>query len=402
MKTFLTVQEAAEVILGMVPDPEPQEVPLGEACGCVLAQDVRSDLDMPPWDKSAMDGYAVRAADVREVPAELEVVEEIPAGAVPKCGIGPGQCAKIMTGAPLPAGADAVVMVEHTEPAGPGRVRIRLGVSAGTNVCARGEDVRRGDVVLVAGSAIRPQEMAVLAAVGAARVRVYRKPVCAMIATGDELVRVEDTPGPGQIRNSNSYNIAAQVRAMGLRCDDLGIARDTLADLRARIREGLQRDVLILSGGVSAGDYDYVIAALEQEGVDGVLHQVWVKPGRPFYFGRRGRQRVFALPGNPVSTFVLFELFVRLFLGRMMGLHTASRPRQRLRLLGRYDRASDRVQVVPARVSGDGVEPVPWHGSADIFALTRADALMIVPANAGVLEPGAVVDVLILDPLNRA
>lgn len=398
---MLTVEQAAAAVLAQVPAPRETTVEIDVSLGHVLAETVTADVAMPPWDKSAMDGYAVRAADVARAPCELEVLEEIPAGKAPTRAIGPGQSSKIMTGAPMPEGADAVVQVEHTTP-GP-RVKIHRGVKKGQNVCLKAEDLKAGQTVLTPGMVLRPQELAVLATCGRRCVKVWRKPHCAVLSTGDELVEVDETPRGGQIRNSNSHSIAAQVRAMGLPCEMLGIVRDTIDATRERIRIGLQHDVLLISGGVSAGDYDFVIDALHAEGVETVFHQVMIKPGRPFTFGVRGDQRVFGLPGNPVSTLVIFEVYVRPFLGRMMGTAALDRLRLRARLAKPFSKASDRVQFMPGRLTRTGdewrIELVPWHGSADIFGLVKADAFAIIPANEAV-EEGRFVDVMMMDPAN--
>jgi len=386
---LLTVEQAAGIILKDVPTLRVTEVPLAAAAGHVLAEECVSDLDHPPFDKSMMDGYALRSADR----GALEVVEEIPAGKVPRKEVGPGTCAKIMTGAPLPAGADAVQQVEKTRREGT-RVTLLAPVKAGQNVAPRATDLRAGETVLRPGHRLRPPEIAALAAVGRTRVRVYAKPRCAVLATGDELVAPDAKPGPGQIRNSNTSQISAQVRELGLECDDLGIVRDDEAELRAAIREGLGRDVLLLSGGVSAGDWDLVIPALEAEGVTMAMHQVLIKPGRPFCFA----PRVFGLPGNPVSSFVIFEVFVRPYLGRLMGADTARR-RVRARLLTPVAKKIERVHYLPAVVSNEGEEAVvrtlPWKGSADLFAVTKANAFVVVPIQTAP-EAGESVECMLL------
>jgi molybdopterin molybdotransferase len=399
---MLTPAEAAERILQRVPPLRVETRPLSEALGYALAEAVVADMDLPPFDKSAMDGFAVRAADTAAAPVELAIVEEIPAGTAPRRTVGPGQCARIMTGAPIPAGADAVVKVEDSRPAGADRVRLQGRVVPGQHVCARGEDLRQGTTVLRPGAVLRPSEIAVLASVGRARVSVTRRPTCAMLSTGDELVGVEERPGPGQIRNSNAPSVAAQVRSMGFSCDVLPTARDTLESLRAGIVEGLRRDVLILSGGVSVGGYDRVIEALRAEGVEAVLHQVAIKPGKPFFFGAREDRRVFGLPGNPVSSFVIFEVFVRPFLGAAAGLPTLRRELRRARLAERHAAPGERTCLLPARLERDGnelwVRLVPWNGSADIVALTRSDAFVVVPPQAKAVQKGDWVDVMIMDP----
>ncbi len=383
---LLSVDEALGLILAAAGPLPAREVPLPEALGSVLAEEVVSDLDMPPFDKALMDGYAVRAGDA----GPFEVIEEIPAGRMPASELRPGTCAKIMTGAPLPRGADAVQQVEKTRVEG-GRVVFAEPVKAGQNMAPRGQEIREGQIVLRRGQKLRPAELGILAAVGRLAVRVVTRPRVALITTGDELVPVGERPGPGRIRNSNSSSLGAQVRELGLECDDLGIVRDEPGLLRAAIREGLRRDVLLLSGGVSAGDWDFVVPALEAEGVRITLHKVAIKPGKPFCFA----PRVFGLPGNPVSSFVIFEVFVRPYLGGLCGADL-SRRRVWARLEGALKKVSDRVQFQPARLRADAVELLPWKGSADLFALAEANAFVIVPP--GLLPgKGDRVECLLLD-----
>ncbi len=380
---MLTVEEARRIVLAGRPAPRDVEVDLADALGAELAEDGFSDLDMPPFDKAMMDGYAARAGD----PGPLRVVEEIPAGKLPSANVEAGTCAKIMTGAPLPPGADAVQQVEKTRREG-GLVSFLEPVLPGQNVAPRGQDVKAGDLVLRAGRRLGPAEIGALAAIGQARVRVRARPRVAVLATGDELVPAERRPGPGQIRNSNSPMLAAQVRGMGLECDDLGLVGDDPAQIREAIREGRKRELLLLSGGVSAGDWDLVVPALEAEGVRLSLHQVRIKPGRPFCFA----PGIFGLPGNPVSAFVIVEVFVRAYLG-------LERPRISARLEAPLPKKIDRVQFLPASVRYEGGEPVvsalPWHGSADLFAVARADAFVIVPIQTS-YEKGARVECMLL------
>lgn len=386
---MLTIEEARAIILSEVPAPKAVELPLAELLGATLAEDVASDLDMPPFDKAMMDGYAVRAAEL----GPYRVIEEIPAGRVPAKAVEAGTSSKIMTGAPLPAGADAVQQVEKTRREGD-RVSFLEPVKPGQNVAARGTDVKAGELVLRAGRRIGPAEIGTLAAVGRTRAKAWARPRVAVLATGDELVAPDRRPGPGQIRNSNTAMIAAQVRAMGLGCDDLGVVGDNREAIRARIREGLTYDLLLLSGGVSAGDWDLVIPALEAEGVTIKAHQVRIKPGRPFCFA----PRVFGLPGNPVSAFVIFEVFVRPYLGRMMGTST-ERPRVLARLETPVAKKIDRVHYLPATVRYEGGDYVaatlPWRGSADLFALAKADGFVVVPIQTA-YEKGARVECLLL------
>jgi molybdopterin molybdotransferase len=386
---MLTVEQASALILADMPPPRPVAVALDDSLGHVLAEDCASDVDMPPFDKSMMDGYAVRSGDA----GPLEVIEEIPAGRMPAREVRPGSCSKIMTGAPVPTGADAVQQVEKTRRDGP-RVTLLDRVVPRQNIAPRAQDLKKGEVVLKRGHRIGPAEIGTLATIGRTRVPVFAKPRVAVLATGDELVPPDVQPGPGQIRNSNTFSIAAQVRALGLECDDLGVVRDEKEAIRGRIREGLTRDLLLVSGGVSAGDWDLVIPALEAEGVTIRMHQALIKPGRPFCFA----PRVFGLPGNPVSSFVIFEVFVRPYLGRMMGADL-SRPRIRARLETPVTKAIERVHYLPARVRYEGeghvAETVPWRGSADLFAVTKANAFVVVPVQATV-QRGEMVECMLL------
>src|SRR5436190_16096043 len=387
---MLTVEQALEIVLSNVPKPSEWTFPLAAAVGKVLREDCASDLDMPPFDKAMMDGYAVRSDD----PGPLRVIEEIPAGKVPKKKLRPGTCSKIMTGAPVPAGADAVQQVEKTSRDGE-LVTLAAPVKPGQNIAPRATDMRQGEVVLRAGHRIRPADVGALAAIGKTRVFTTMPPRCAVVATGDELVPPARKPGPGQIRNSNTASLCAQVEALGLECADLGIVPDDPKAIRQAIRKGLRRDLLILSGGVSAGSWDFVIPALQAEGVELKMHQVLIKPGRPFCFA----PRVFGLPGNPVSSFVIFEVFVRPYLGKLMGTNLV-RPRVRARLQMELPKKIDRVHYLPAQVWNDGsgyvAEPVPWQGSADLFALTKANGFVIVPIQTA-YGKGDLVDCMLLD-----
>jgi len=398
---MISVEEAIRIIKSNV-TRQTAELDLMDALGSVLAEDVKSDIDMPPFNKSAMDGYAVRAADAASGSAELEVIETVRAGVFPSQEVREGTAAKIMTGASVPQGADSVVMVENTKSLDDGaRVRICEVPKEGQNVCIKGEDIQTGARVLSAGTFIRAQEVGVLASVGAARVRVYRKPSLALIATGDELVEVNEKPAPGQIRNSNSYSVAAQAVQAGLPLVSLGIGRDDPERLREQIRSGLEQDILLLTGGVSMGDYDIVEDVLQEEGVELLFDKVAIKPGKPTVFGRKGDRLVFGLPGNPVSTFAIFEVFVRLAIDEMMG-GTGSflRPRVKAELAGPIKKVTDREQYLAADMTNTEtklcVMPVEAHGPADLAAATRGNCFVIVPPNVAKPEVGDQIDVLLL------
>jgi molybdopterin molybdotransferase len=383
---MISPHEALEIVLGEVRRLEAVRVPLAEALGGVLAEAARADSDLPPFDKSAMDGYAVRAADVARLPADLAVIEELAAGQTPTQPLAPGACARIMTGAPVPAGAGLVVPVEDAERLPDGRVRILRVAPGRPHICPRGEDVRRGEAVLEAGRVLRPQEIGLLASVGCDRPAIYRRPRVAVLATGEELVPVSAVPGPGRIRNSNSSSLLACCRAAGVPADDLGVARDERADLGAKIAEGLTRDVLIVSGGVSMGEWDFVPKVFAEAGVAVRFATVRMKPGKPTVFGTHGGGLVFGLAGNPVSTLVGFRFFVRPALRKMMG-HPEPAPQPlEARLTAPVKVRDDRTTFVPAvlRREPDGwsVTPLVIHGPADLVGFSKADALVILEAGA--------------------
>jgi molybdopterin molybdotransferase len=398
---MLTVAEAQAIVLKHSRPLPPEAVllePLVLGLGAVLAEDVVSDIDMPPYDKAMMDGYAVRAADLPTGQGTLAVIEEVTAGQTPRHSLGPGQATRIMTGAPIPTGADAVVMVERTRSEGD-RVAIEDRPSQpGQNIMPRGREMRRGETVLTAGSVLRPQEFGVLATVGRVRAAVHPTPGVAVLCTGDELVEAGEIPGPGQIRNGNESMLCAQVARAGGWPRHLGIARDRLDSLSPLVAEGLRADVLLLSGGVSAGKLDLVPGVLQEAGVEPHFHKVEMKPGKPVFFGTRGDTLVFGLPGNPVSTLVCFELFVRPALRRLAG-HAEPGPFMVRAVLAedfayRTDRPTYHPALLDVSESGWRVQAVPWHGSPDLRGLTRSNAFVVFPAGDHRHQAGQVFDVL--------
>jgi molybdopterin molybdotransferase len=422
---MLTVSEAIAAIVTEVRRLPATHVSLGEALGHVLAENVVSDLDSPPFDKALMDGFAVRSADLALACTRLRVIEEVIAGQVPSLPVGEGQATRIMTGAPIPDGADAVVPVEHTRSTDPpdrhGEILIETTpVAVGKNIMKRGESIRQGTCVLSAGRLVRAQETGCLAELGKASVAVYERPRVAVLATGDELVPVNAVPGPGQIRNSNEVMLAAQLQQMGAESVPLGVAGDSRDELRERIALGLACDVLLLSGGVSAGKLDLVPSVLAEMGVRQVFHKVRVKPGQPIWFGvldpgsrpdeplperdgtNRTRDRrlpcyVFGLPGNPVSSMVCCELFARPAIRRLMGIEPASPPPMRARLTGDHFNGGSRPTYHPARWSWKEtyavVEVVRWVGSADLGATVEANALALFPEGDRSYPAGTIVEV---------
>jgi len=407
---MLSVEQALRSVLASALPLPPRRVGLREALGRRLAEPVVSDIDSPPHDKAQVDGYAVIAGDVPAAGRELQVLEEITAGKCPTRAVELGTATRIMTGAPLPAGADAVVMVEDTEPLGGDRVRLLKGPPRpGQNIMRRAASLARGQTVLAVGKRLRAAEIGLLAEVGRPDVFVAGWPRVAIIATGDELVDAAQTPGPGQIRNSNGPLLMALALQAGADATALGIARDDPAALREKIAAALAHDVVLLSGGVSAGVLDLVPGALAALGVRPVFHKVNLKPGKPLWFGTRDREAgqpptlVFGLPGNPVSTLVCFELFVRPAIERLSGLPGTGRPRCQAHLAREHRHRGERPTYWPARWAGgrggEGaqVEPLAWQGSGDLRTLTEADCLAIFHGPDRVLAAGEVVEVLALD-----
>jgi molybdopterin molybdotransferase len=382
-----------------------EAVNLLASLGRTLASDLRARTAVPPFTKATMDGYAVSAADTRRArgpaPVELEVIKDLPAGRVMRRAVASGQAIRIMTGAPLPKGADAVVMVEDTERAGP-RVRIRRAVAAGDNIGRAGEDVPKGALVLEKGADIGPAEVGMLAATGHASVRVIRRPRLAVIATGNEIVEPDvRSVGPGRIRNSNGWSLTALALRAGAEAAYLGIARDSAGSLRRRIERAADADILILSGGVSVGDYDLVKDQLREFGVRPVFWQVRIKPGKPLYFGVRGRQLVFGLPGNPTSAMVTFHLFVRPAVDRMLGRVPVGPRTGRAVLAGPLTLKPGRKQFLRGVLAGPGpeirVEPFPDQKSGVLRSMVKSRVLIVVPSDVERMEAGEEVPVIFLD-----
>jgi len=415
---MISVEDALERILSYVSALEPEEKPILDALGQVLAEDVTSEIDIPPLDNTAMDGYAVRAADTAgatpESPVLLQVVGELAAGYLYEGEVAPGTAVRIMTGAPLPPGADAVVPFEDTHESGVhafGRfskavdsVLVCKAVRPGANVRRAGEDVGRGALAIGRGTILRPAQIGVLASLGRATVRVIRRPVVAVLSTGDELVEVGQPLRPGAIYDSNTYSVAAMVLQNGGIPRMLGIARDTVEDLTAKIRRGLDADMLITSAGVSRGDYDVVKDVLAREGeVD--FWTVRMKPGKPLAFGTfaSGERRVphIGLPGNPVSSMVTFELFGRPALLKMMGKSRWQRPTIRAISENRITNTDGRRVFARAVVSQrDGryyASLTGPQGSGVLTSMSLANALAVVPEDVPAVEPGDEISVIMLD-----
>ena len=372
-------------------------VPLGEACGRVLAEDVVADRDYPPFHRSIRDGFAVRAEDVAAPPVELRSRGEIRAGGHFTGAIGAGECVSIMTGAPLPAGADAVVMVEYTESQGD-RVKIQRGVRAGENVVQQGSEARAGAGVLPRGRRLGAGELGLLATVGKSRVPVFVRPVVAILPTGDEVVPVEQRPEWFQIRNSNAISLSAQVAAAGGIPHCLEIAPDRPEALRSMIQEGLNADLLLLTGGVSVGKYDFVEQVLADLGAEFYFQSVALRPGKPLVFGRVAGKFFFGLPGNPVSTFVTFALFARPALAVLGGADFEPPLFLRARLGKPFQQRSGLTAFLPARLDRSSGDPVVslvgWQGSGDLVGVAAANCFVVVHPEQTNLAAGDWVDVM--------
>jgi molybdopterin molybdotransferase len=400
---MLSVAQAQALVMEQArPLPAVQTALNPECLGLTLAEDVASDVDMPPYDKALMDGFAVRRDDVADGSAILEVVGEVAAGATARMQVGSGQAVRIMTGAPIPSGADAVVMVERSLSEGERQVHIdENGIRPGQNILRRGTEMRQGDVVLRAGKVLRPQELGLLAIVGKTVIAAHPRPKVTVLSTGDELVEAPARPSASQIRNSNGPMLTAQVRRAGALACYLGIGRDTRESLVPLVQSGLDASVLVLSGGVSAGNRDLVPTVLQEVGVTGRFHKVQLKPGKPLFFGTRGGTLVFGLPGNPVSALVCFELFVRPALRVLLGDRNPIRAPVQAALAAEFSYQTDRPTYYPAileeTADGRTVQAVPWFGSPDLRGLGQANALMVLPAGATRMARGDKCATLALD-----
>jgi molybdopterin molybdotransferase len=404
---MLPIERGLEIVMSAAkakerPDRMPAErVPLLDSMHRILREDVLSDEDSPRFDKAIRDGFAVRFEDLAQVPVDLEVSGESRAGAGANVVVEHGRCCEIMTGAPLPPGANAVVMVEHTERLSPDKVRIRKTAREHEGLLRRGAEARKDERILEAGRKIGLADLGLLAGTGKARVMVSRKPRVAVIATGDELVDVNEIPQAGQIRNSNTYTICAQLREAGAEPVVLGIGRDNLEDLRAKIRHGLEHDILIVSGGVSMGKYDLVETVFAEFGVEVLFDKIAMKPGKPTVFGHRGETFVFGLPGNPISTMVAFHMFVRPLVLFLLKAGNTSPKILEAKLEAPAKCDPERAALVPALVRFDAgqywIRTAPWRGSSDLVGLARANALIMIPRRAGTLETGDTTQFLLME-----
>jgi len=391
---MLPFEKALKIVLDSARLLSSERVDITRAVNRILAEDVKSDIDMPPFDKATRDGYACRRKDLAN---ELTIIETIQAGTLPRRAIEPNQCSKIMTGAAVPQGADCVIMVEFTENPTASTVRF-IGENTPDYICLKGEDIKAGEVVLHKGSRIRPQHIAVLATVGCTQPVVSKRPRVAVLATGDELVHPASKPGPSQIRNSNGFQLAAQIESMGAVAKNYGIAKDTDDAIDKMFKKAVdQSDVVIVSGGVSVGDFDLVPGIFKRNNIDLLFEKVAVKPGKPTVFGVSEKVYCFGLPGNPVSTFVQFELLVKPFLCKLMG-HDYKHPVSQIPLGESLRRKNtERQSWIPIVITDTGtLKPVEYHGSAHINALCIADGLVSIGVGVAEIEKGTIVPVRLI------
>ena len=401
MEKPLQATEAQHLILHSVIALGVETVQLDQSVGRVLAQEIHANRDLPPYDVSAMDGFALRSADLAGVPVVLEIIEDIKAGDLPGKILQTGQCARIMTGAPVPVGADAVIRVEETQEAGATAVRINKAVKPGNDIRLRGENMKDGDVVLTAGTEITPGIIGVLATVKAARFSVFRRPRVAILSTGNELEGMDEAVDLNKIPNANSYALMAQVQALGIEPVLLGIARDDPAELEQYLKRGLEYDVLLVSGGTSVGVHDYVRPTIEKLGVEMKFWRLAIRPGHPLAFGMTHKTAVFGLPGNPVSSMVCFEQFVIPALRQMMGNKRLYRRTVTARVAHDVKFRPGRTEFIRVQLTRDDngyiASSTGTQSSGVLLSMARADGLMVIPSDSTGLAAGAQAVVQLLD-----
>ena len=401
---MITVEEALDRILSHVQPLGSEKVSLLEALGRVIAEDLYAPRDLPPYDNSGMDGYAVKYEDIQNIspnhPVALEVVGDLPAGFISSKSIEKGQAIRIMTGAPIPKGADTVIAVEETEKKD-GFVLISKAVPLGENIRRSGENVKKGDRILLTGDLIQPAEVGMVASVGRSFISVYQRPLVAILCTGDELVDVDGDINEIKIVSSNSYTLAAQVKDCGAIPVRLGIAKDRREEIEKRLRQGIRADVLISSAGVSVGDYDFVKAALNDLGMEMVFWRVAMKPGKPLAFGTINGKPVFGLPGNPVSSMVSFEQFVRPSLLKMMGHRQLFRPIIEAVLKEDIHKEPGRRHFIRSFVFFEKnhyfVLPTGAQDSGILRSMIRANGLIVILEDREIVRAGEKVKVQLLD-----
>jgi molybdopterin molybdotransferase len=391
MTEMIPFEKAYETVMNSSFRMGSERIPFTKSLNRILTADVVSDMDMPPFNKASVDGFACKKSDLT---GDLEIIETIPAGKWPEKTVNEGQCSQIMTGAAVPEGADCVIMVEDTRILPSGKLKF-IASSTKENIAFKAEDIKKGDVVLKAARQITPQDIAVMATVGSTSVTVSKMPEIALIISGDEIVEPDQIPGISQIRNCNAYQLIAQAERAGVSARYYGIARDDVEETYSMISRAIaENDLILITGGVSMGEFDFVPAVLERAGVRLLFTRVAVQPGKPTTFGIHPTALVFGLPGNPVSSFVQFELLIRPLIYRMMGYNweplTISVP-----VKEKYSRkSSDRMGLIPVKITNDGfAEVIEYHGSAHISALPGASGIISIPLGVNIIEKGQIVSV---------
>ena len=388
---IITFEEAHDIVMNSAFSTGTEAISYTDSFNRILAENVISDINMPPFNKSSVDGFACRQSDLNN---ELEIVETIPAGMVPGKPIGKNQCSRIMTGAVVPSGADCVIMVEDSELLTSGKIKY-TGSFLKENIARKGEDVKIGEAVLKSGKVIRPQDIAVIASVGHTTVIVGKKPQVAVISTGSELVEPAVIPGVSQIRNSNACQLMAQVERAGGNGKYYGIAKDDEMETFLIVEKAIsENDIILITGGVSMGDFDFVPSVLEKAGVRLLFTRISIQPGKPTTFGIHRKALVFGLPGNPVSSFIIFELLVRPLISKMMGIQWIP-VSWSLPMKEDFTRKfTERMACILVRITGDGfVSPVEFHGSGHITAVPGSDGIIMIPAGVKTIEKGRLVNV---------
>ncbi len=398
---LISVEDARRIVLEQAAPRGVERVALTTSLGRVLAKNLVAEVDLPPFDNSAMDGYALRSSDATEAtddhPVQLRLVGEVAAGRVLDRMLGHGEAVKIMTGAPLPPGADSVVMLEQARLRG-GVVELRTPVAPGSHIRNAGEDIKAGEMVLKAGTRVRLQHLGLLAGLGYATLPVSRVPTVAVLATGSELVNIDEPLAPGKIRNSNSLMLTTLLRRRGIQPNDLGTVIDDRALIQRALEEAAVSDVILISGGVSVGDHDFVTRILRDLGMETLFWRVNMKPGKPLVFGRWRGKMVFGLPGNPISCVVCFLEFIAPFLQKVTGEQDPRTNRIHARLTQPISKQEPRLQLLTARLDETQgilqVAPIPQQGSGMLNSLAQANALIVMPEDTMQLEAGLVVDVI--------
>ncbi len=394
---LISIPDAINLIFQNLPSLSSEEINIEYALGRVLSEDIVSNIDMPPFDKSAVDGYAVK---IKDTPGELPLVQTIQAGDIPKKPLGDGEAVFVMTGAPIPEGTEAVVMREHTKEA-PNKVEILSKPKPGANIAYKGEDIKKGEVVIKKGRKISIATVSLLATLGVRRVMVSELPNVAMMVTGSELVEPGEKPiKGGYIYNANGYSLQAACKDIGIEPHYLGIVKDDLESIVNALKSVEKSDIVLISGGVSMGEYDYVKEAVIKSGGEVVFHKVAIKPGKPFLFAKKGKQLIFGMPGNPVSVMVGFWKFIRPAIYKMQGAEEVFPLRIPAYFKGTYKKKSDRPHYISVKLSKEGEKffaaYIKSNGSADVPAFEKGDGMIEVPKDTTLLEDGERVEVMLL------